>query len=132
MAKIFVLDDDEMQNILNKLLFKTIGITDVDYRTTGKEALEYLEVCKNNSMFPDLMFVDLNLTGMGGIEFVRQYELQYRKYSSHLSIIILSNSAYEEHQEAVLKYESVIKFWSKPLNKNKLTEILQLSNKTTR
>lgn len=125
MPKIFILDDDEMHNDLNTLILKTMGYEDVVCRTSGKEALQYLELCRKNNDFPNVMLVDLNMSGMDGFTFIRLYEEHFRSLSPGLRIIMLTNSIFEDEKMEAMQYESVSDFWSKPLNKKKLKEVLE-------
>jgi CheY-like chemotaxis protein len=125
MPKILLLDDDVMHNDLNALIIKTMGYENVSSRTSGRAALVYLDVCKENNDFPDIMLVDLNMSGMDGFSFIRQYEELFRKFSPKSQIIMLTNSIFDDEKNEALQYESVSDFWSKPLNKKKLKEVLE-------
>lgn len=128
MPAIFILDDDNISNELNKILFRLSGITGVEIRTSGREAIEYLQQCKENSAFPDILFVDLHLSGMNGFEFIRDYERNFMRYNPGHRIIILTNSILEEDRKKAMEFDSVLDFFSKPLNKNKIREILARLN----
>lgn len=125
MPKIFILDDDEMHNDLNTLILKTMGYEDVICRTSGREALQYLEACRKINDFPDIMLVDLNMSGMDGFTFIRLYEENFRSFSPRLRIIMLTNSIFEDEKTEALQFESVSDFWCKPINKQKLKEVLE-------
>lgn len=126
--KILLLDDDYISNELNKLVFSMLGIQEIDVMTSGQEALHYLEECSHNNEFPALMFVDINLSGMNGFSFVKEYEENYMNYSPETRIIILSNSIMEEDRSESLEFKSVLDFMSKPLTKIKLKEVFQRVN----
>lgn len=125
MYKIFILDDDELHNNLSVLILQIMGITDVDFRTSGREALKYFEECRIKNRFPDIMFVDLNMPGMSGLSFIKKYEAEYMKYNPACRVIMLSNSILDEERYEALKYESISDFWNKPLNKTKLENLIQ-------
>lgn len=122
--KIFILDDDETNNELEIMIMQSIGISNIDVRTSGKEALRYLDDCKEKNNFPAIMFVDLNMPGMHGFSFIKLYEENYRNFSPHTRIIMLSNSILENEKKEALKHESVLDFWSKPLKAGKLQEAI--------
>jgi CheY-like chemotaxis protein len=46
MAKILILDDDELGNELASYLLASEGLTDYEFQTSGEEALYYLEKCR--------------------------------------------------------------------------------------
>jgi len=123
MPKIFILDDDSISNELNRLVFRFMGINDVEIRMNVNEALHYLQQCTENNACPDLLFVDLNLPGMSGFEFIAEYEKKFMKFNPGQRIVILSNSISDEDRQKATEHVSVLDFLSKPLNKNKLKEI---------
>lgn len=124
MTKFFLLDDDELNNELVVLLMNSLGVFDVEVRTSGIDAIQYLEDCKMKAAFPDIMFVDLNMPGMKGLSFVNLFERKYKQYSPDTRIIILSNSILHSEKDEALKYESVIDYWNKPVTYKKLSETI--------
>jgi CheY-like chemotaxis protein len=128
MLKVFILDDDRINNDLNITVMKLTGITDIDVRVTGHGALQYLEECSKKNTFPDLMFVDLSMPGMSGFTFIQEYEKIYRKFSRKTSIILLTNSMLHEDKVKALKHESVIDYIIKPLTIKKLIDVFQKVN----
>ena len=123
MPRILILDDDHISNELNKLVLNMLGVTNIDIMTSGQEALQYLEECRHNNLFPSLMFVDINLPGMSGFDFVKEYESHYMFHSPGTKIIILTNSIMDEDRDKSVSFDSVLDFMSKPLNKKKIQEI---------
>lgn len=124
MISVLIIDDDNLHNDLSILTFKIIGINDITCRNSGKEALAFLEECKDKGIFPDIMFVDLNMPGMDGFTFIRRYEESFMKESPGSRIIMLTNSILEDDRHEALKYRSVLDFWSKPLNQKKVAELI--------
>lgn len=122
--KIFILDDDEISNELTNIILNMSGIHDVDFRHSGREAIKYLDENREKSTFPDLIFVDINLPGMNGFDFIENYEKTYMNMNPDTRIIMLTNSVSEEEKFKALTYDSVIEFWSKPLNINILQDVL--------
>jgi len=127
--KIFLLDDDEMNNMLVALMMEVHGFKDVESRTTGHDGLAYLEECKRKRVFPDIMFVDINLPGMKGLTFVEQFETNYKADGgAACKIVMLTNSVLNSEREEALKFESVINYLIKPLTRSKLDEIIRQVN----
>lgn len=125
MLKIFILDDDQIHNDLNEIMLNSMGISDIDIRTTGKEAMFYLEECSRSNNFPSLMFVDLNLPGMNGFDFIEHFEKHFKNKCSCVRIVMLTNSILEEDRTRALQYDSVLDFLSKPLTTGKMKELLE-------
>lgn len=128
MPKIFILDDDPISNELNKLVFSMMDLKNVVIKTTGTEAIEYLEQCMEGCDFPDVMFIDLNLPGMNGFEFIREYEKKFMNSNPGPRIVMLTNSILEDDRNMAIQYDSVLDFMSKPLNKNKIRNVFQKVN----
>lgn len=124
MLKIFILDDDRINNDLNEIMLNSMGINDIDIRTTAKEALDYLVECSHTDAFPVIMFVDLNLPGMNGFDFIEHFEKNYRNKYPEARIVMLTNSILQEDRIRALQYESVLDFLSKPLTTGKMKELL--------
>lgn len=124
MTKVFILDDDELHNELNRIVMNTVGIQEIDIRISGKDAIQYLEDCKHDNSFPALMFIDLNMPGMNGLSFIKLFEEKYLQYSNHTRIIMLTNSILDSDKDEAMNHKSVLYFLNKPLTAGKLTEIL--------
>jgi CheY-like chemotaxis protein len=129
--KIFILDDDEISNELSRIILNSLEENDIDTRASGKEAMEYLEECREEGEFPDLIFVDLNLPGMNGFDFINIYEKKYMPLNPGSRIIMLTNSVVEEDRDEAMKYDSVLDFWSKPLSIPKMKDLLRTIRITT-
>jgi CheY-like chemotaxis protein len=125
MAKILILDDDELGNELVSYLLASEGITDYEFQTSGEDALNYLEKCKQESNFPAIMFVDINMPGMDGFDYVTKYEEMYRKDSPHTHVVMLTNSVLSSEKQLALSYESISDFWNKPLSPLKLKKLME-------
>jgi CheY-like chemotaxis protein len=125
MIKIFMIDDDEMHNYLNKMLLLSMGLTDVHFRTSGNEALKYLEEGREKESFPDLIFIDLNMPGMNGFTFIEKFEQLHMTNNPTSKIIVLTSSVLDNERQKALHYKCVMDFLSKPLTKNVISGLIQ-------
>ena len=125
MAKILILDDDELGNELVSYLLASEGITDYEFQTSAEDALDYLEKCRKENNFPAIMFVDINMPGMNGFDYVTQYEERYRKESPHTHVVMLTNSVLSSEKQLARSYESISDFWNKPLSPVKLKKMME-------
>lgn len=128
MLKVFILDDDRINNNLNITVLKLSGVTDIDVRVTGLGAIQYLNECREKKSFPDIMFVDLQMPGMNGFTFIREYENHYRQLSPSTRIVLLTNSILHEDKVKAFSYKSVIEYIIKPLTIRKVTEVFRKVN----
>lgn len=125
MIKVLLLDDDELANELVVYILELAGITDYRICTSGEEALKYLNKCSNENRFPDVIFVDINMPGMNGFEFVEQYEKTYYPQNPESRIIMLTNSVLASEKKQAMRHESVYNFWNKPLTHERLQELVE-------
>ena len=79
---ILVLDDDQFMLQLIAHMLENQGCTSVTGSDNGREALEMVDSPRGR---PELIFLDLNLPGMDGMEFVRH--LVERNYSGSLVLM---------------------------------------------
>jgi CheY-like chemotaxis protein len=126
MIKILLLDDDELANELMVFIFDFAGISDYNIFTSGNDALAFLEDCKADEKFPDVIFVDINMPGMNGFEFIRKYEENYKSFSHETRILMLTNSVLANEKKKAAEYESVYAFWNKPLTRERLISLIDL------
>jgi CheY-like chemotaxis protein len=91
-----VIDDsiDELA-IIKRVLIKTGKIHKVKTAERGETALELL---RKKAVVPALIFLDLKMPGMGGIETVRHIRADEKL--RHIPVIILTNSSLESDKKA--------------------------------
>lgn len=113
--EIIFIDDDYVINFINTrvvgLMFKNIKVQTF---TSGKSALEYLKVNDKNGK--KLIFIDLNMPGFNGWEFLESYQ----KFEVTSSVYILTSSINPADIERSMKYKQVLKFLTKPLSNEML------------
>lgn len=124
---ILLIDDSESDNYFHRRKIKNLGLTDnIKICLNAEEALEYL---KNNSdekyIEPNLIFVDINMPGMNGWEFLTEYaELEISK-NGNVIVNMLSNSIDEKDKERIREFPFVHDYFSKPLGVEALDYILE-------
>lgn len=118
---ILVVEDDLMLNDAYKMILESNGhATRTAY--DGKEALKLV-----NEQEPDIIFLDLRMPVMDGIDFLKEY--QPKKNHKHVKIIVFSN--YDMQQEVDEAYELgaeryVLKAWASPKELLKLVEDIEV------
>lgn len=124
MIKVLLIDDDELANELVAFILEFAGITDYTICTTGEDALAWLNTSRHENNFPDIIFVDINMPGMDGFEFVKQYENEYNRFNPETRIILLTNSVLANEKKQAGQLKSVYGFWNKPLTQARLKELI--------
>lgn len=127
---LLIIDDEEINNFLiGELLSEVKAIENLEFFTNGWEALDYLGTIKNEGDFPDLIFVDINMPQMDGYEFTERFEhLFYNRYPK-TQIVILSNSIRSSDKEKSLNYKAVCQYINKPLDEEKVVQIIDSCSK---
>ena len=128
---ILFIDDDEPTNFLNRLLVQELGCAHhVEVVTSGVEALEYLTATgpfKNNSKVnprPDLIFLDINMPGMDGWEFLQYYEKLPPNQKANIVMVMLTTSLNPDDEKAAQSNIEISGFENKPLEPDVIKKIL--------
>lgn len=122
-SEIILVDDDEINNIINKKLFeKAIPNLDLTIFERARHALDYLK--KNNNFKNYIIYLDINMPEMNGFEFLEEVENLYQD----TPIFMLSSSINQEDMEKAYKFQNVIGYIVKPLKKEDLLILTTLHN----
>src|SRR5438445_13790262 len=91
---IMLVDDNPDDNFFHERVIKKDNAAEfVVAKQTGMDALEYLKSKKSNEdPHPDLIFLDINMPGMNGWEFLEEYNKLDEIFKSRAIIIMLTTS----------------------------------------
>ncbi|CAN5348212.1 response regulator [soil metagenome] len=107
------IDDDEISNYLSKRMIQNIdSALKVKVITSGEEAINFLKDFSNI----DLIFLDINMPGMDGIDFIKEY----RKLDYTAKVIILTSIELSTDKLNQLIELNCCDLILKPINKEKL------------
>jgi CheY-like chemotaxis protein len=122
-----LIDDDKSTNLFNKKIVERHGaFNEVIAVTSGRAALEYFNaVEKNIATKPDLIFLDINMPGMNGWEFLKKLSNLEHELIQGVNIFMLSTSCDEREIEKSKGYKLVKGFLNKPISFKLLDEILK-------
>jgi CheY-like chemotaxis protein len=123
-----IIDDDPIDRyILVKTLKKEKMAFKFMEASNGAEALMMLtQRSVHKKEIPELLFLDVNMPVLNGLEFLDVLEQLSREYKSRCRIAVISSHENERDKEKILSYESVIGYFEKPL---KEAAILELKNR---
>jgi len=128
---ILFIDDDEPTNFLNKLLVQEMECAHhVEVVTSGMEALDYLTgtgTFTNNGKMnprPDLIFLDINMPGMDGWEFLQHYEKLPPNQKANIVMVMLTTSLNPDDERSAQNNIVISGFENKPLEPDVIKKIL--------
>jgi CheY-like chemotaxis protein len=125
--KILLIDDDPINNFINKRILIKLDIADsVKVVKNGKEALDYIkEGCTDDEMIcPELIIVDNHMPVMDGLEFMGHFNQQNFSNRGEVIVLALVATSTEEEVERFKKL-GVNEITYKPLTENLIMEIYQ-------
>ena len=129
LKKILCVDDDPITLMLYKMVVSKSGFaTHVDTAHNGEEALHYFEHQNpDDEDYPKLIFLDLNMPVMSGWEFLDAFHKEKYEKFPHCKVIVLSSTIDPADIEKSRTYPMVIGFRSKPISKEMLAELQDVS-----
>ncbi|MBC7488423.1 MAG: response regulator [Cytophagaceae bacterium] len=124
---VLFVDDDSICNFISVTLFKHLHVTEnIHAVTNGKEALRFLRekaVIKTTNIFPEVIFLDLNMPVMDGFDFLDQLNKTMPNYASACKVYILTSSESPLDIDRCRRYD-VAGYISKPLTEEKLAMVV--------
>ncbi|MFD2532925.1 response regulator [Gracilimonas halophila] len=111
---LWFIDDDELTNILHSRIMELLLNIHIHTFLDPKEAVEQLE---QSNRPPDVIFLDLNMPGISGFDFL---DIMKEK-NFNIPVVILSSSIQKSDIDRSLLYDNVVTYLNKPLNKKTLT-----------
>lgn len=125
--RVLLVDDDLVTNMLHKRVIAKSGRVDiVDVATDGREALDIIQTDINlGRALPELVFLDINMPGMGGFEFLEHYASLDIEAETQMIIVMLSTSLLAADHWRAEADPNVHSFCDKPLRMDKLLELIE-------
>jgi CheY-like chemotaxis protein len=123
---IMLVDDNKDDNFFHERVIKKNNSADVVViKQSGLAALDYLKnKINNDSPHPDLIFLDINMPGLNGWEFLGEYDKLERELQSKIVIVMLTTSENPDDKDKALALKVLADFRIKPITRNMLNEII--------
>lgn len=121
-----LIDDNPDDNFFHERVIKRNHAADmVITYVSAIDALEHLKSkAQHVQAHPNVILLDVNMPGMNGWEFIREYEKLDKDLQGNMIVVMLSNSHSSDNKEFGTFQPAVFEFKTKPLTKEILDEIL--------
>ncbi len=126
LKRILLVDDDEPTNFLNRMVIEELECTEeIITVTSGERALEYLTTQSDGQYpQPDLIFLDINMPGMNGWEFLEEYKNIEDFQKGNITVVMLTTSVNPSDLEKAQAISGIKKFMHKPLTEEHVVEVI--------
>ncbi len=125
--KVILIDDNETTNFLNERLLNRLGVTEeVVVFADASAGFKYLcgtDVSGAGTTEPELVFVDLRMPGLDGVEFLELYHNLPLPVRQRTKLAVLTTSMLPTDRARVAAYPEV-EYLVKPLSREKLERLL--------
>ena len=124
--KAMVIDDNQIDLYIAEMVMATTGFAEkVISVSSAKEALTYLKpLYENPEELPDHIFLDINMPEMTGFDFLDEYQHLPENIRKKCIIMMLTTSLDEDDRMQAERSQFVRKFLNKPLDKDKLAQLM--------
>lgn len=122
--KIMIIDDDDVDTYLSKRILSENDFTrEIVTASSVKEAMDYLNV--NKTVLPELIFLDLNMPGQNGLDFLEAFNSFSSPVKKSTNIVLLMNvvNSTDEMTKKATSHPLVNHVIEKPLTVEKLVNI---------
>lgn len=118
---IILVDDDPINNLINKRLITKLDISDtVEEYLDAEKAIEHIKSLKKKDKV--LILLDINMPVMNGWDFLNFYTDKFNDRDD--KIVMLSSSIEAQDRQRAFGYAVVDGFLEKPLTREKMKSIL--------
>lgn len=127
--QVLLLDDSELDNFINQKIIEASLFSEKIYvNTSSKSALEFLSNLSilstgNSDLFPEVIFVDLNMPMMDGFQFIENLQKNLPAKVNELKLAILTSSTNPYDKQRADALSKKIVFLNKPLTQGMLDQL---------
>ncbi len=123
--KVLIIDDDSVDRyIMRKSMNKVNFSKEILEAENGADGLKLITDHSNGNQLPELIFIDVNMPVLDAFGFLEVFEQLSREYKNRCRIAVISSIESEQEKKRVLKYESVIGYFEKPLKEELLLQLM--------
>lgn len=122
---VLVIEDDKIFATVHKHMLKKNLECEPEIFMNTEAAIEFLDSEKQGTR-NWLILLDLNMPGMNGWDFLEV--ISEKEYRDQILVIIVTSSLFWEDYNRSKDYDQVIAYFTKPLKKEKLRDLLDRKN----
>lgn len=126
--KVLLIDDSDADNFIHQRVIKKADITNnIIVKKSGQEALDYLSTLVDETLYPvpNLVFLDINMPGMNGWEFLEHYEKLPLNQKAEIIVCMLTTSISETDKKKAETLPHIKSYKHKPLTQETLMEVVR-------
>ena len=121
---VLLIDDDDAVNMLNTIILRKSGLADnIVAVQSGEKGLEVLTEFQTENKWPGIIFVDINMPGICGWEFIERFKKDFVQFKDKCLICVLSSSLDPRDRENAKNSDMVDSYLSKPLSIDVVTSL---------
>lgn len=127
---VLLIDDDRPTNFLHKRVIEKTGLeVEVQAHTSATDALEFLTSTgkyagTESTNRPGIIFLDINMPGMNGWEFMEEYKQLSPSQKARIVVIMLTTSLNADDRDRALNDDHIATFYHKPLRTEMVMELV--------
>jgi CheY-like chemotaxis protein len=125
---VLLIDDDEPTNFLHAYALEKADVTErIVTAKSGQEALDFLTSVMENGEHPqpDVIFLDINMPGMDGWEFLGLYNELNLSQQGKIVLVMLTTSLNPSDEDRAEQVPGISSFQNKPLTIDKINGMIQ-------
>ncbi len=128
MTNFLMIDDNPVEHLIMQKMFDKFHLfPGASHSLNAKASMNFFEqYCTSVKILPDVIFLDLNMPGFNGWDFLDGFQRIYKQIKKQIDIYIISSSIDPKDKILTDKYDFVKAFICKPVKLETLLNLYSL------